>query len=142
MTCYTIIEDSYKWLPPYGENSIEFYSKGSDVILEIHYEEEMDDGTFIDKRKDYTFKHCVSFNIISFPGVGNSVYGQDCDSSKESLPLDSLFKFNHSILAREWTKHFNFLFELYNFCQIFTTENKMVDVVCESVSISDEIIVH
>lgn len=140
MKCYTIIDDPYDWLPEYGENDIKFYNEGLNTIVEVYYENIKDDMIFY-KKRSYTYKNCSNFSISSFPGIGKDSYGQDCDSSKEKYSLTSLVKINYSNFAKKWMEHYGNSRKLNSFIQYFIAENKVIEVISEGVTLSDEIVI-
>lgn len=140
--CYSIIENSYAWLPSYGENDIMFYNDGKDIIIEVIYDAN-DKSKISFLKTKYTFINCSNFTKSSFPGVNNSLYGSSCLDTEEDSPLGVLFQKNNSTLAKKWETHYrnngwNKL-RLKHYCQFFTSENVVIDIICESVTIQRDI---
>ncbi len=63
-----LLHDLYEWLPVNGESKVDFRSSGTDVIIEVIYEKELDDGEEQTFKREIVFKSVHVFINSLFPG--------------------------------------------------------------------------
>lgn len=136
-TVNTII-DLYKWLPEYGENSINFYSADKDTIVVIEYDTK-DDLEFDYARRKIIFESCSYFMKSSFPGPVPNI--EDI-SDRPSESLGDLVEFPSSQFAKKWNEHYARSGDPYSSLKYyevsFMSENILLRVIAENVILTKE----
>jgi hypothetical protein len=123
-----VVLDPYQWMPGYGENSVEvFTKKGEGLTVVLAYDSE--EGG--EAEKEIKFKKVASFSFGAFPGsTVKAEYNKD-------TPLSSLIEFQNSKDARAWVEyyksHANYDRVIKHYSWIFTSENLVLEVFAESV---------
>lgn len=112
----------YEWLPAYGESGVNFYSDGSDVILEIGYES--DEGEEKLKR-EIRFNGVCAFYKSAFPGASGLIN----ISYEGKWPIGSLIEFEQSDVASAWSEHYPGRSNIKHYLMQFTSENIQFHIV-------------
>lgn len=137
-----LILNPYEWLPGYGESKVSFRSAGTDVILDVEYERDVQGvesaGAVQSLRREITFKSVRAFMKVPFPG--SIIFEFDGDSNK--FGLGELTEFLDSELVKimgvglsvsvgesPLVRHFSIQ---------FLSENVAFHVLAEGVFLSDE----
>lgn len=150
MECYTVIFDSFKWLPHYGENTIVIHPRKKGCItVDIYYDNnnKENEQEYPFAKRSYIFKSVSSF----YEGIWSKERGgidpicpvTPCKTNAYQ-PTGVLFEINNSLLAKEWDEYRiknGYKDPIINrhFRQYFWEYPIMIDVVCEDVELTDEI---
>lgn len=129
--------DLRQWIPSYGENSVSCRTEGTDVYVVV----EFDDNGSGCSQKELRFKKTSFFSKGAFPGVASLEQGKSGSHGNEDKFVDRcVIKYEDSKLAAEWIDHWkNFTSldrNLSHYVIFFTSENVVINAICEEVSVS------
>ncbi len=123
------IFDPYEWLPAYGENAVEIFTEGLDLIVLVVYDSE-NEGL---QQRQIKFKSTKAFYKGSFPGVHMLQITYNA-RDKENISIGCLVEFPESEVARAWTNHFQNIKLFRHYKWVFLSENIMLEIIAEEVS--------
>lgn len=131
------VMDPYEWLPGYGESSVEIRTSGTDLLIDVGYEDQTEARAMV--WRSIVFRRAVYFCRSSIPNPADDAYRKraEPDDSSDAVPPSCLVAFDNSALASSWSRHFSVRFE--HFRIIFTSENVVVEAVAERVSVSEPV---
>lgn len=129
----TKLIDLNEWLPGHGENGVECKVQGATATVVVRY-----DGSNGEESKALTFSAVSHFSQGNFPGVSHPILEDVL--SEDDFESGCVFVCENSSLAERWKEHWKEFSgidrELSHFTIFFTGENKVIEVVAESVAIS------
>lgn len=129
------IFNPYDWLPSYGENGVTFTEVNKTLFITISYEDMESDYEI--RKRDIVFRSVYSFCVSSIPGP--NFFEIEINDSTKGRPLGSMVEFEYSDISEKWKMHLNGPGNIIvkYFSMFFLSENKRIDVVAESVELSD-----
>lgn len=77
-----LLHDLYEWLPVDGESNVNYSSYGTDVIIDVIYEKELDEGIEQKTKRKIVFKSVQVFIQSLFPGVSLFDFDSKIESGK------------------------------------------------------------
>ncbi|WP_342755232.1 hypothetical protein AAGQ96_08135 [Pantoea sp. MBD-2R] len=129
-----LLLDIYDWLPPYGENALSLESRGLDLAVKVDYDAENEGENVL--YRELLFNGVCAFYKSAFPGV--PMLDIDYESSKKSPATGTLVEYPDSEVAQAWTAHFGGLRAVKHYRIAFLSENVLLEVFAENVTLSDE----
>lgn len=132
-----VIEQLSDWLPPDGEDEVEFLSIDNDIVINVKYTGvKSQDEMFV---KSFKFKNVSHFFKGSLPSIDFLDFDFNYDT--EEMSLDSLVEFKKSEFASKYTKYFNNnigvdLFTWRHFFIAFLHENLVFHIIATEVDLS------
>jgi len=130
--CCIEVFNPYDWLPGYGENSVQTFMQGMDLMVVVSYDGENGE----EQEKKIEFKGVSCFYRSSYPGpsmLGISYNVED----KEGISISRLVEFPDSEAARAWEEHYRSARKIKHYKWGFCAENVMLEIFAESVQLEE-----
>jgi hypothetical protein len=129
---YIVVLDPYEWMPGYGENSVEIFTRRTEGLTVVVTYDREEGG---EEQKEIKFTDVSYFSLGAFPG---STVTEEC--SKDT-PWTSLVEFPDSKRARAWMEYYK-EFAHYDrvvkhYLWIFMAENLVLEVFAGGVQWED-----
>lgn len=131
------ILDTYEWLPGYGENSIAIESKGMDLVIKIEYD--VEDRVQETCYRELRFNMVCAFSRTAFPGI--PIFNADYSSNVKAPTMGALIEYPDSEAARAWELHFGGYRHVIHYKIAFLSENILIEIFADSMTLSDEIFI-
>jgi len=138
------VMDPYDWLPGYGESSVGIRTSGSDLVVDIEYEE-LSEGR-VSLWRSLVFRWSVYFVQSSLPApVDLSNGGREGRSDEDprsadryKVPVSSLVVIDQSELADSWSRQLRQSKGYFqHFRIVFSFENILLEVVAHGFELSE-----
>ena len=131
-----IREDMSNWLPPEGEEGVDFFSNDTGIVIEVKYSSKLDSDDIVKRR--FHFKNVSHFLKGPIPSIDYL----DFDFGDKNIELGSLIEFKESEMASKYTDFFSnnigmHLFDWKHFYIAFITENLVFNIIATGVDYSE-----
>jgi len=141
-----LILDLYDWLPSDGESKVVFRSVGSDVVLDVLYENESLDSDIEDETIHYSKREIVFKSVkifIKTPTPGFSLFEYDSISESNKPEPGSLIEYLSTDFAKNSMKSYRAMFDRdsceRHFSVQFLSANVGFHILAENVLLSGEL---
>lgn len=123
----------YDWLPGHGENSVQLYTEGLDLIVLVAFDGQDDEW----QEKKMHFKNAFGFYRGSFPGPGILGIGYSVEDTEKLLISGCLVEFPDSEAAYKWRNLHVGSQSIKHYKIVFFAENLTLEIFADSVQLVD-----